>query len=153
MNNSWYLVDLPGYGYAKSSQDTRVEWNKFTKKFFLERRTLLCVLLLVDASIPPQQVDIECAAWLTSSEVPFMVVFTKADKNKRNGTRVDDNVSAFLETLQADVGAVPDCFLTSAEAGTGGNDLLRHLAGLRESWLAAVGKPARASPLIKPAEV
>lgn len=152
MNGSWYLVDLPGYGYAKSSQTMRLDWNKFTKKFFLERRTLLCVLLLVDASIPPQQVDLECAAWLTSAEVPYMVVFTKADKTKRGGSRVEENVSAFLGALQTDIGAIPDSFLTSSEAGTGGGDLLRHLAGLRESWLAAVGKPAKASPLITAAE-
>eukprot|EP00892_Ulva_mutabilis_P009095 jgi/Ulvmu1/6558/UM003_0195.1 len=148
INGSWYLVDLPGYGYAKSSQKTRMDWNDFTKKFFTQRSTLLCVLLLVDASIPPQQVDLECAGWLTSSEVPFMVIFTKADKRKRGAGRVEENVSAFLAAMQADLGALPDSFLTSAEAGTGGSDLLRHLSALRESYLAAVGKPSAASPLL-----
>lgn len=148
INGSWYLVDLPGYGYAKSSQKTRMDWNSFTKTFFIQRETLLCVLLLVDASIPPQQIDIECAGWLTTQEVPFMVVFTKADKSKRGAGRVEDNVSAFLQSLQADLGALPDSFLTSAEAGTGGGDLLRHLSALREAWLAAVGNPAATSPLI-----
>lgn len=130
-----------------------MDWNNFTKKFFLERETLLCVMLLVDASIPPQQVDLECADWLTSAEVPYIVVFTKADKTKRGGTAVEDNVAAFLDAIQAHVGALPESFLTSSQSGTGGQDLLRELAALREAWLAAVGKPTKkTSPLLMQAE-
>jgi GTP-binding protein len=98
------------------------------------------VLLLVDASIAPQPIDLECAQWLTDAHVPFAVVFTKADKRKKKAPPVDANVSAFMQALD-DLGAPaaaapPDAFLTSAAEGSGGRDVLRHLASLRQWWLA-----------------
>ena len=69
INEAWWLVDLPGYGYAKSAKDDRLKWNTFTREYFLNRETLVTVLLLIDGSIPPQAVDMECAAWLSESEV------------------------------------------------------------------------------------
>lgn len=119
---------MPGYGYARTSKQTQLAWNEFTKEYFLKRETLLCVLLLIDGSIPPQQVDIECASWLSGSAVPFAVVFTKVDKKKKKGPRVDDNVNAFLGSLDALLGAVPDAFVTSANERRGGKDVLQHLS-------------------------
>jgi GTP-binding protein len=133
INDSWYLVDLPGYGYAKSSKDMRIAWNEFTKLYFLERETLALVMLLIDASIPPQLIDVACAAWLHKADVPFMVVFTKADKRKKRGPDSDTNVAAFLEELEAELGGVPEAFVTSATEGRGGTDVLHHLAKLRQS--------------------
>jgi len=69
INGSWYLVDLPGYGFAKTSKGTQGSWLGFTKDYFLNRDALVHVLLLVDASIPPQPLDLECADWLAESEV------------------------------------------------------------------------------------
>jgi GTP-binding protein len=69
INGSWYLVDLPGYGYAKASKGTQGAWLGFTKEYFLGRDALVSALLLVDASVPPQAIDLECAGWLAGSEV------------------------------------------------------------------------------------
>lgn len=69
INNAWYLVDLPGYGYAVSSKDSQLAWNAFTREYFLERATLVAAMLLVDASVPAQAADLECAQWMTGSEV------------------------------------------------------------------------------------
>ncbi|CAI7747851.1 unnamed protein product [Closterium sp. NIES-54] len=88
INDSWYLVDLPGYGYAVAPNAIRTEWNAFTKAYFTSRTNLLTVLLLVDATIPPQAIDVECADWLGRNKIPLTVVFTKCDRQKkarRNG--------------------------------------------------------------------
>lgn len=69
MNDSWYLVDLPGYGYARTSKQTAQVWNDFTRSYFLERETLVAVLLLVDASIPTRDVDVQAAAWFEEAQV------------------------------------------------------------------------------------
>jgi GTP-binding protein len=135
INEAWYLVDLPGYGYAKSSKDKRLSWNAFTKQYFLKRETLVSVLLLVDSSIPPQQIDLECATWLSESQVPYMLVFTKADKKKKKGPNVEENVNAFLDMVQAAFRWVPDSFLTSASEGQGRGDILAHLSSLQQAWL------------------
>ena len=104
----WYLVDLPGYGFARAPGDIKTNWTDFTMDYFLKRESLVSVLLLVDGSIPPQAIDLEVADWLGEHEVPFSVIFTKVDKRKKlhPGKRVDpaDNVRAFQGAL-ADVGA------------------------------------------------
>jgi hypothetical protein len=69
INGAWWLVDLPGYGYARTSKGNVVEWNRFTREYFTERETLVTVLLLVDASIPPMALDLACAAWFAEAEV------------------------------------------------------------------------------------
>lgn len=83
INDDWYLVDLPGYGYAKMSSEKVLEWNRFTSTFFKERPTLANVFLLVDSSIPPQQLDLDVANWFGESQIPFSIVFTKMDKKKK----------------------------------------------------------------------
>ena len=128
-------MDLPGYGYAKRSKQDRLAWNAFTKDYFLHRENLQSVLLLVDASIPPQQIDLECVQWLTSAQVPYCIVFTKADKKKKKGPRPQENVDAFLATLQVSGMQLPDAFLTSAAEGSGGGDVMQYLKELRLAWL------------------
>jgi GTP-binding protein len=89
VNDAWWLVDLPGYGYAKTAKTTRQAFDEFSRDFLARRRSLAMVLLLVDASVPPQRVDLEYAAWLAGSGVPFAVVFTKTDKRpKKKGSGV-----------------------------------------------------------------
>jgi len=89
VNDGWWLVDLPGYGYAKTAKTTREAFDAFSRDFLSRRRSLAMVLLLVDASVPPQRVDLEYAAWLAGSGVPFAVVFTKMDKRpKKKGSGV-----------------------------------------------------------------
>ncbi|KAF5827883.1 P-loop containing nucleoside triphosphate hydrolase protein [Dunaliella salina] len=79
INHRYYLVDCPGYGHARASKTERVEWHAMTKAYFLERRTLAHVFLLVDSTLPPQRIDVDAALWLTEHQVPFSLVFTKVD--------------------------------------------------------------------------
>lgn len=134
INKSWYLVDLPGYGYAKRGRDDRLAWNKFTKEYFLKRPTLVMVMLLIDASIPPQQIDLECAAWMLESEVPFSIVFTKADKTKKKGPSASDNVAAFMGILKQELAELPDAFVTSSVEKKGRAPLLQYLSSLQHYY-------------------
>ncbi|WIA09569.1 hypothetical protein OEZ85_008961 [Tetradesmus obliquus] len=133
INNTWYLVDLPGYGYARTGKENRKEFEWFTKNFFLQRPTLTMVLLLIDSSIPPQAIDLEYAQWLGAKGVPFCIVFTKADKRKKGGSKKQANVTAFKRALLQQCGftAVPPCISTSASSGDGKQELLAFVAGLR----------------------
>ncbi|KAL4437187.1 hypothetical protein ABPG75_004326 [Micractinium tetrahymenae] len=132
INGAWYLVDLPGYGYARTSKGNVVEWNRFTREYFTERETLVTVLLLVDASIPPMALDISCAAWFAEAEVPFTVVFTKLDKRKKGGPPAEENIAAFEAQVEEACGYAPPTILTSSKSGKGRNELLAHVAQLRE---------------------
>lgn len=134
INNSWFLVDLPGYGYAKRSKDLRLEWNDFTKDYLLNRATLANVLLLIDSSIPPTQVDLECADWLAASQVPFALVFTKLDKRKKGIPSPQENIDAFKEALMEEWEHLPFSLETSALKNTGRQELLSHIASLRVLW-------------------
>lgn len=150
INKSWYLVDLPGYGYAKASQDRRIAWNEFTKTFFLEREPLVTVLLLIDCSVPPQRIDIECAMWLSEAKVPFCVIFTKADKARKSTMGVEANVSAFLYDLEAAIGTRSTAFMTSAATGSGAASVLRQIATLRQEYEVEREKMKLSSPLLVP---
>lgn len=80
MNNTWYLVDLPGYGYAKVSKKDRATWNNFTKNYMRNRENLMCVFILLDARLEPQKIDLEFMEWMGTNRIPFVMVFTKTDK-------------------------------------------------------------------------
>ncbi|KAK9807729.1 hypothetical protein WJX72_007363 [[Myrmecia] bisecta] len=131
----WYMVDLPGYGYAKRSKTSRFEWNKFTKKYFLERETLANVLLLLDSTIPPQEVDLSCADWLAEAQIPFSLVFTKVDKRKKKCPPPEENIQAFIDDLRQRWDAVPPVFATSGVSGVGKQELLTYLAQLRQLFV------------------
>jgi len=133
INDTWYLVDLPGYGFAKTaSREARASWLDFTKDFFISRDALVHVLLLVDGSLPPQQVDLDCAAWLAECEVPFAIVFTKADAAKKGAPTPAQNVRAFKKALSQVLEVLPWCFETSSRSGRGRSEVLGYLASLRE---------------------
>jgi len=143
----WHLVDLPGYGFARAPQHVQDQWIAFTKEYFAKRQSLLTVLLLVDSTVKPQQIDIECADWLGTREVPFTIVFTKMDKRRKlkPGQRVDHhtNVDAFKQALVEDgwdADALPPMLLTSSKARTGKSAILNHLAELRDLWRKQGGK-------------
>lgn len=132
INRSWYLVDLPGYGYAKRSKEKIMEWNKFTRQYFTERETLANVMLLVDASVPPQDVDLQSAAWLGDSEVPFTLVFTKVDKRKKRAPPPSENIKEFQRLLLADWDGLPPVLVTSSATGYGKPELLQHISQMRQ---------------------
>ena len=134
INNNWYLVDLPWYWYAKVAKDMRLTWNNFTKRYFVERETLVNVMLLVDASIKPTAIDIECANWLGDAQVPFIIVFTKVDKSKKGIASPVENMEAFKRILLEDWDYLPPCIATSSRQGKGKGQLLALLAQLRDHW-------------------
>lgn len=111
-----------------------MEWNDFTKDYLLNRATLANVLLLIDSSIPPTQVDLECADWLAGSQVPFALVFTKLDKRKKGIPAPQENIDAFKEAMMEEWEHLPFTLETSALKNTGRQELLSHIASLRVLW-------------------
>ncbi len=134
INNAWYLVDLPGYGYAKTSKENVMGWNKFTREYFTERETLVNVFLLIDASIPPMELDLACANWLGEAEVPYTLVFTKVDKRKKGVPGAEDNIAQFEARLGETWEELPSAVATSSRSGAGKNELLTHIARMRSLY-------------------
>ncbi len=122
INNQWFLVDLPGLGYAKTSKKMRAEWEKMINDFFLKRPNLFCTFLLIDSRIEPQKIDLNLIDWFGANQIPFALVFTKIDKISR--VQVDKNVELFKQALLENWEELPDIFITSAEKKTGLEDLL-----------------------------
>lgn len=138
INDSWYLVDLPGYGYAAAPHELRIDWEKFTKDYFLNRSTLVSVFLLIDASIPAKKIDLEYASWLGENQVPMTLVFTKCDKRKKRkngGKRPEENVNDFQELIRGFFQTAPPWIMTSSVTNQGRDEILLHMAQLRNYWL------------------
>lgn len=138
INDSWYLVDLPGYGYAAAPQELRTDWNKFTKDYFLNRSALVSVFLLIDASIPAKAIDLEYASWLGQNQIPMTLVFTKCDKRKKKkngGKRPEENVNDFQELIRVFFQTAPPWIMTSSVTNQGRDEILLHMAQLRNYWL------------------
>ncbi|KAI9106819.1 hypothetical protein K1719_022347 [Acacia pycnantha] len=138
INDSWYLVDLPGYGYAAAPQELRTDWGKFTKDYFLNKSTLVSVFLLIDASIPAKPIDLEYASWLGQNQIPMTLVFTKCDKRKKKkngGKRPEENVNDFQELIRGFFQTVPPWIMTSSVTNQGRDEILLHMAQLRNYWL------------------
>ncbi|KAJ3674052.1 hypothetical protein LUZ60_006044 [Juncus effusus] len=135
INKSWYLVDLPGYGFAHSSRTEKADWSSFTKGYFLNRDTLVSVLLLVDSGVPPQQIDLDCANWLGRNNIGMTIVFTKCDKSKGGkGKRPEENLQKFQGLLSKYYAEPPAWIMTSSVTGFGRDDLLLHISQLRNYW-------------------
>lgn len=131
-NGGWYLVDLPGYGYAKRSQSQRIQWQKMIAGYFQDRETLQTVFVLIDSRLTPQKIDIEFIAQLGEWGVPFNIVFTKSDKNTQAETA--KNVKAFINKLKEDWEYIPRSFVTSTVKRTGRRELLEYIGELNEAF-------------------
>lgn len=130
INNSWYLTDLPGYGYAKVSKKTRGKWEGRTEDYFTKRQSLMCAFVLIDSGIPPQQIDLEFCNWLGELSVPFVLVFTKVDRKKsRSGEEIENFKKALLESWEE----VPASFASSATKGDGKEEILAFIEATLES--------------------
>jgi|SRR3954470_5050290 GTP-binding protein len=125
INENWYLVDLPGYGYAKVSRDKREKWEVFISKYILERENLMCMMVLLDSRLPPQKIDLEFMDWLGEKEIPFVMVFTKMDKLSKKQTT--DNINLYKEEMGRTWDELPHCFYTSAEKKVGKDELLKFI--------------------------
>ena len=131
INKEWYLVDLPGYGYAKRSKKEIDCLDQMIRGYILQREQLLNVFVLVDIRLEPQKIDLEFIEWLGLSSVPFSIIFTKADKltpNKCNQA-VDSYKKKLLETWEE----LPPIFVTSAEKKTGRDDVLNYIDEINKS--------------------
>jgi GTP-binding protein len=128
--DAWYLVDLPGYGYAKRSQSQRVAWKKMIYAYFEKRENLFLVFLLIDSRLEPQKNDIEFMNFLGELGVPFALVFTKSDKNNQSTT--SKNVNTFLNRMKEDWQFLPAHFVTSTVKKTGRKQIITYINELIE---------------------
>ena len=122
INNSWYLVDLPGYGYASVSKSTREGFGKMIEDFVLKRKNLACLFVLIDSRLEPQANDLNFIHWAGSKEVPLALVFTKIDKLKRN--ELQKNLKQYEKTLLTQWEELPTIILTSSVEKDGKDELL-----------------------------
>lgn len=125
VNKKWYLVDLPGYGYASVSQTTRKGWSKMIEDYLLKRDNLYCTFVLIDSRLAPQPIDLDFITWLGENRLPLAIVFTKADKLKR--VELSKSIQLYQETLQEVWEQLPPIFITSAEKKTGREDLIQFI--------------------------
>ena len=119
---NWYLVDLPGYGYAKRAQKLRKEWTKMIEDYLRKRKTLLNIFILIDVRHEPQKIDLEFVDSLGEWQLPFTIVFTKADKEKPGA--VERNVKLFFEKMRENWEFLPRYFVTSALNKSGKEEVL-----------------------------
>ncbi|MDR0976898.1 MAG: ribosome biogenesis GTP-binding protein YihA/YsxC [Prevotellaceae bacterium] len=125
INKSWYIVDLPGYGYAKRGQKMQAQLARIIETYILGREQMTCLFLLIDARHAPQAIDLEFIEWLGEHGVPFAIVFTKGDKLK--GGQLQANVRQYLAALQEQWEELPPVFVTSSENKTGRTELLDYI--------------------------
>lgn len=133
INDRWYIVDLPGYGYAKVSKSSREKWEKFIRNYLTKRESLQCVFVLIDSRIPPQTIDIEFCCWLGECGLPFTLLFTKADK--QSSTKTAKNVGLFKTALQGWFEEVPPIFITSSETKKGKDEILNFIEEVNEDFV------------------
>lgn len=131
INKDWYLVDLPGYGYARLSRDGRDGLRKMIEDYILERTELVCLFVLLDSRLEPQRIDLEFIEWLGEEGIPFALVFTKADKLSKG--KLAANIAAYKERLLQQWEELPPLFITSAEARLGRDELLSYIDGINKS--------------------
>lgn len=131
INNSWYLVDLPGYGYAKVSKSQREVFRKMIEGYILNRQNLVNIFVLVDCRLEPQQIDVEFINWLGANRVPFTIIFTKSDKI---GTNVlASKIDAYKEHLLQTWETLPDILVSSAVSKMGQDEILDYIQNIINS--------------------
>ena len=126
INNNWYIVDLPGYGYAKRGQKGKEQIKRIIESYILQREQMTCLFVLIDSRHEPQNVDLEFIEWLGENGVPFAIVFTKADKLKSE-RQAKDNVQRYLNELKKQWEEIPPHFITSSEKRMGRDELLGYI--------------------------
>lgn len=121
-DGKWYIVDLPGYGFASRGQKQREEIKRIIESYILKRADMTCLFVLIDIRHEPQKIDMDFIHWLGENGVPFAIIFTKADKVSK--TAAEMSVARFKKALLADWEQLPEMFVTSSEKGTGREDVL-----------------------------
>ena len=131
INKKWYLVDLPGYGYARVSKTQKKTFQKFITNYFIKRKQLIAAFLLIDLRHKPQTLDLEFMRWLGKNYIPFSIVFTKADKLKER--EIKKNTSEYFKILEDDWEEMPKHFVTSSEKSLGKDELLSYINHINHS--------------------
>ena len=131
INKSWYIVDLPGYGYAKRGQKGQEQIKRIIESYILQREQMTCLFVLIDSRLAPQAIDLEFTEWLGENGIPFSIIFTKADK-LTNG-KVKDNVNKYLKKLTEQWEELPPHFVSSSEKKTGRQEILDYIHSINRS--------------------
>lgn len=132
INQNWFLVDLPGYGYAKVSKQSKQKFQQFITDYFEQREQLISAFVLVDVRHVPQKIDLDFFAYLGENSIPFAIVFTKADKLSKSN--INRNVAIYQKKLLADVWEeMPPYFVTSSENGLGKDNLLEYIEQINQT--------------------
>lgn len=134
INDEWYLVDLPGYGYAKRGKKEQEKLRVLIESYVLRREQLTSLFVLIDSRLTPQKIDLEFIEWLGENGVPFSIIFTKADKNKR--MELKKNVARFLSVLEEQWEELPPHFISSSETRLGQEEILSYIGQINESLTA-----------------
>lgn len=132
MNESWHLVDLPGYGYAKEGKSSRESFGRIISDYILNREQLTCLFVLIDIRHKPQKVDIEFINWVGEMSVPICIVFTKADKI--NKTSVHNNVETYKESLYEIWDELPPIFVSSSIKRSGKDEILEYIDSINATY-------------------
>ena len=132
MNDNWYLVDLPGYGFASVSKESKAKWDKMINEYILKRENLMCMCLLVDSRIEPQKIDLKFMEWLGKNEIPFVISFTKMDKLSK--TKQDTNITHYKKELLKTWEELPQLFYTSSVEDTGKKEILDFIEGTNKGF-------------------
>lgn len=125
INGDWYLVDLPGYGYAKASKSSRNQWEKFISEYLMKRETLINIFVLIDSRLEVQKIDLEFMTWCAEKQLPFSMVFTKIDK--LSSSALQKNLAAYKKEMLKYWEELPPVFTTSAESKFGREKLLNYI--------------------------
>lgn len=131
INQQWYLVDLPGYGYARVSRSTKNIFQKFITAYFKQRKQLVCAFVLIDIRHEPQPIDLEFMKWLGENAIPFNIVFTKSDKLKPKA--IERNIENYSGVLKEQWEELPQYFITSSLNYDGKLELLKHIGQINAS--------------------
>ncbi len=130
INNEWYLVDLPGYGFAKRSKTVQNKLEQMITSYILQREQLVNVFVLIDIRHSPQKIDVEFINWLGQSNIPFSIIFTKADK--LSTSKVKPAAEAYMNTLKETWEELPPYFISSSETKTGRDEILDYIENINK---------------------
>ena len=126
INEEWYLVDLPGYGFAKTSKSSRAKFETIIFDYCKKRETLVCLFVLIDSRLTLQKIDLEFMLWCAETKIPFSIIYTKTDKNSKS--ELSRNIKNIEKELLKAWQDMPNSFVTSAEKGVGKDELLQFIA-------------------------
>lgn len=132
VNETWYIVDLPGYGYARASKSKKADWNKFIQTYLDKRESLQCVMVLIDSRLEPQKIDLEFCSWLGEKGLPFALIFTKADK--QSSIKTDQNIAKFRKAILDMFDEVPRIIITSSDNMMGRDEVLAFISNVNQDF-------------------